>query len=322
MKTKLSYVLVPLFLFLACTKDIVVKDIKGKSLTINAPANDLLTTNNQVTFWWQELDGAEQYNLQIVKPNFASVTKIICDTNLYASKCTFVLQPGTYQWRIKAFNGAGSTPYQTYSLKVDTSSNLAGQLVSTIQPIQNYLSGSTRVIFGWNALNSATLYQVIALNTSGGTVKDTITSLTTYTYNFPATSAAYTWKIRALNNNSVSQYNSPLSFTLDLSAPAASTPTTPIGSSSAPAVISPTNNLGWSRIGAPDAKYDSVFVATDSLFVNTFSKTKTYQTSLKVNQLNNTPSPNSTYYWWRLCSVDSVGNRSVYSSQQKFKLIP
>ncbi len=311
-----------LLVAVSCTKDIIVKDIEGKTLAVNAPTDNLLTTSNQVTFWWEELDGAEKYNLQIVKPSFASVTKIIADTNLFVTKCNFILQPGVYQWRIRAVNNGGNTEFQTFNLKVDTTSNLSGQLISTILPATNFLTGNRRVDFSWNPLNSASHYQLILLNTNNGVVKDTLTSNTSYIYTFPSTSASYLWKIRALNNSSVSQYNTPLSFTLDLTAPAASTPTAPTGSSTIPAVITSTNMLGWSRIGSPDARYDSVFVATDSLFTNTFSRTKTYQTSISVNALNNSPTPNSTYYWWRLRSIDSVGNRSVYSSQQKFKLIP
>jgi hypothetical protein len=306
-----------LLAFLACKKDFVVKDIKNDTVTVNAPANNLVTTTNKVTFWWEELDGAEKYNIQVVKPSFTSVISIIADTSLSGTKFDLTLQPGTYQWRIRATNNGGNTAWQTFNLKVDTTSNLNGLTVSTILPAGNFLTGSTRLNFSWNSLNTANNYQIVILNSTNGVVKDTTTTLTTYTYNF-ATQGAYSWKVRALNDFSISQYNTPLSFTIDLTAPSAPVLTSPTHN----AIVTPTNNLVWNRVGAPDAKYDSIYVATDSAFTNVISKTKTYLQTLSINGLTNSPPATSTIYWWRLRSVDSVGNRSVYSSQLKFKLNP
>lgn len=304
-------------LFLSCKKDFIVEDLTDKSVTVLAPANNLTTTSNNITFWWEELDGAEKYNLQIVKPSFANITQIVADTNLTTTKYTVSLQPGNYQWRIKATNAGGSTSYQTFNLKVDTTSNLSSLTVSTIDPIQNYLTGNKRVSFSWNVLNAATLYQIVLLNSTNGIIKDTTTSLTTYTYTF-ASQGTYSWKIRALNDYSISQYNSPLSFTIDLTSPAAPILISPVNG----AIITSTNVLVWNRVGAPDAKYDSIYVATDSSFTNIISYTKAYTQSITVNMLNNQPPATSTVYWWKLRSIDSVGNRSVFSNQLKFKLNP
>lgn len=68
--------------------------------------------------------------------------------------------------------------------------------------------------------------------------------------------------------------------------------------------------------------FDSVFVATDSAFTNVISKTKTYLQSIAIASLSTQPPANGSIYWWKLRSLDSVGNRSVYSTQLKFKLIP
>jgi predicted phage tail protein len=307
-----------LLFIVQCTKDIIVQDIKNKTLIINAPANNSVTTSNQVSFWWEVLEGAEKYNLQIVKPSFASVTKLYLDTMLINNKFSIILEAGTYQWRIKAINGGGSTVFQTFNIKVDTTSNLSTQLVSTIAPSNNFLTGNKTINFSWNALNAATNYQIVILSSNNGVVKDTTTSLTNYTFQFPTNTANYAWKIRGLNNFSISQYNTPLTFSIDLTAPAASTPTLPVNG----AIITLTNSIGWNRLGSPDAKYDSVFVATDSAFTNVVSRTKTYATSIPINGLNNAPPATSLYYWWRLRSVDSVGNRSVFSNQLKFKLVP
>lgn len=317
-KIKIGFILLITFaFFLSCKKDFVVKDIKNQSVSVNAPANNLVTTSNKVTFWWEELDGAEKYDLQVVKPNFSAVTSIIADTSIAGNKLELTLQPGVYQWRIRATNAGGSTAYQTYNLTVDTTSNLGGLLVSANSPVNNFLTGNVRIVFTWNALNAAKNYQLILLDASSGVVKDTTTTLTSYTFSF-GSQGAYTWKVRAMNDFSISQYNTPRSFTIDLTSPSAPVLTSPSNNS----IITPTNNLVWNRVGAPDARYDSLFVATDSAFMNVISKTKTYLQSIAVASLSAQPPANGSIYWWKLRSVDSVGNRSVYSTQLKFKLNP
>jgi hypothetical protein len=302
------------FLF-SCKKDFIVKDITKATISINSPASNLVTTSNQVTFWWEPVDGAEKYALQVVQPDFTSLTKILLDTSVTGTKYVLTLQPGTYQWRIKATNNGGSTSYQTYNFKVDTTSNLSGQIVSDVSPQNSFLTASTSITFSWNPLNSANTYEILILNSTGGTVKDTSTSNTFYSHTFPYLIAAYSWKVRAQNNFSISQYNAPYTFTIDVTAPAASTPTAPNNG----AIITNTVSLGWIRNGAPDAIYDSIFVATDSAFTNVISRTKTHQLSIPVSSLNPQPATGATY-WWKLRSVDSVGNRSVFSNQLKFKL--
>ncbi|MDO8999668.1 MAG: hypothetical protein Q7W45_07885 [Bacteroidota bacterium] len=313
-----SIVLLTLIISNACKKDFIVEDIKNKTLVILAPANNLVTTSNLVTFWWEVLDGAEKYNLQVVKPSFTSLISIVADTNITGTKFNLTLLPGNYQWRIKAINAGGSTAYQQFNLTVDTTSNLSTQLVSVISPQTNYLTAANKIVFNWNSLNTALTYEILLLNSTGGTIKDTVTASTSYTYTFPSSSANYSWKVRAQNNSSISQYNSASTFTIDLTAPAAPSLTTPVHG----AIVTPTNNLGWNRVGAPDAKSDSIFIATDSAFTNVISRTRTYQQSILISALNNTPPATSTVYWWKLRSIDSVGNRSVYSSQLKFKLNP
>ncbi|MCA6437944.1 MAG: hypothetical protein IM600_14565 [Bacteroidetes bacterium] len=324
MKNLICLSLVVFALLISCTKDLVVKDIKNKSIAINAPSDNFNTTGNSITFWWEPLEGAEKYNLQIVKPNFNSITQLVLDTEIVSNKFNKTLLPGVYQWRIKAINGGGSTAFQTFSFKIDTTSNLTNQIVSTIAPSTGFLTGNSKIAFSWNSLNSALQYQLVLLNASNGIIKDTTTSNTTYTYTFPA-QGAFSWKLRALNNTSISQYNASQTFTIDLTPPAPSTPTAPTAFFPAHGFTSatPTTVLGWIRTGAPDARYDSIIVAVDSTFLNVISSTRTYQLNTTIGALNNSSAiiSNSNYYFWRIISVDSVRNKSVPSPFRKFKML-
>jgi hypothetical protein len=284
-----------------------------------APANNAVTTSNVITFWWEALEGTEKYNVQVVKPNFASISTIIADTSIVGTKLNVTLQPGAYQWRIRATNSKGSSDYQVFNLTVDTTSNLTGQLVSNIAPIKGLLTGNRTVTFSWNSINSATLYQIIILNASSTTVKDTLTNQTSYTFTFPNTSTSYSWRVRAQNNFSISQYNAVSSLTLDVTPPVVST----LGLPAYGATLSATSGiLSWSRIGS-DTKSDSIILANDTNFTSIFSRTRSYQQSIAITALNSAPSSTTQVYWLRLRSIDSVGNVSPYSTPpRKFYLAP
>lgn len=303
-------------MFIACQK---APDLKTKTITVLAPASNTVTTSNVITFWWEALEGTEKYNVQVVKPNFASISTIIADTSLVGTKLNVTLQPGAYQWRIRATNSKGSSDYQVFNLTVDTTSNLTGQLVSNIAPIKGLLTGNRTITFSWNSINSATLYQIIILNASSTTVKDTLTNQTGYTFTFPNTSTSYSWRVRAQNNFSISQYNAASTLTLDVTPPVLST----LGSPASGATLSATTGtLSWTRNGS-DTKSDSIILALDTNFASIVSRTRSYQQSIAINALNSAPTNTTQTYWLRLRSIDSVGNVSPYSaSSRKFYLAP
>lgn len=323
---KLSRLIWPLsivlLLIVACEKDFIVKDIKNKSITIISPVDNLKTTKNVVNFWWEELDGAEKYTIQVVSPSFTAVSSIAIDTNVTGTKANITLKPGTYQWRIRATNAGGSTAFQTFNLIVDTTSNLSGQLVSAIQPMAGFITRNRTINFKWNSLNAATQYQIQIFNNSNGLVKDTTTANTFFNYTFPNATTGYTWKTRALNNFSISQYNPASSFTIDVTPPSAPTLSAPAMGATATL----TNELQWVRQTSTsilDARYDSVQIATDSLFTSIFSNTKVRAQKIAINSVNSPPSVQNINYWWRVYSVDSAGNVSGPSTpQRKFKLTP
>lgn len=316
MKSLNTLSLILITLLIACSKDFIVKDIKNETVSILAPANNLSTSTNAVTFWWEEIDGAEKYNIQIVKPNFSAIQQLILDTNVTGDKFNYTLNPGTYQWRIKAKNSAGSTGYTTYNLTIDTTSNLSNQLVQATNPINNFITGNSTITFNWNPLSSATLYQLQIINASSAIIKDTTTTNTSY-YWSNVNGGSYTWKVRALNGFSISQYNSPQNFTIDITPPTVSVLTSPAHGS----FVKDTVDLKWTR-SSTDTRYDSLYVSIDSAFTSVVSKARVYQTQIKINALSPNLPVVSNYYWWRVKSIDTVGNKSGFSNQLKFKLVP
>lgn len=308
-----------LSLFSGCRKDFIVEDIKGKTIVVNAPANNLVTTKNLVTFWWEELYGAEKYVLQVVEPDFANTRELVLDTTLEKNKFNFYLQPGNYQWRIKAVNAGHSTAYQIFNIKVDTTHVLTELVVNLLSPANGMQMGTNTVIFKWAPIKNAKNYRIVI---NEGAVVDTITEGTEAVFSLPALPNANTdfrWNVKAMNEISESGYNTlPSTFTIDLKPPAAPSILSPANG----AVVQDSIRLIWNRNHPADVSYDSIYVSTDSLFTNIISQTWAETSSIKISELANTPNPNNTTYWWRLRSFDAAGNRSVFSSQFKFILVP
>lgn len=307
-----------MLVMLACTKDFIEKDIKNETINIIAPADNLSTPNNSVTFWWDAVEGAEKYNLQIVKPSFSSVIQLITDTMVTSNKFTKVLTPGTYQWRIKAINGGGSTAYFTRTLVIDTTSNLSLITLNPIAPI-GLLTGNKVIQFSWSPHTAADYYEINILNNSGVSVfnqSNIVASSFTYTFT-TITDLKYSWQVKAHNSFSFSQYNTPSTFTVDVTAPVSALITHP---STYGATISTTlDSLMWTRDAS--AACDSVIISLDSNFaVSPNYVARTYRNKLKLNALGLPASQSgNNYYWLRVISIDSARNVASPNSKFKFK---
>jgi hypothetical protein len=313
-----------------CTRDFVVKNIKNKTVSIIAPADGLLAPNNNILFWWNEVDGAEKYNLQIVKPNFGAVVQLMVDTNIAGTKFSFILTPGTYQWRIKAVNAGGSTDYTTRTLTVDTTSNLNYLTVNITAPLNYTVTNNKTVSITWDALAAATSYnlKVFSGSATGATVVDLTTANTNYAHTF-TNAGVYFLKINASNAFSNSPYTTPISFKIDLTAPAAPQLVRPLHLS----IVGDTASFRWNYSVSTlnsDIAYDSLYVSPspDSNFTSTLHLVKVprpitgSRNSYAMSPLMAFPSVGMTsgYYFWKVKSVDSVGNVSPASQIFKVRL--
>ncbi len=321
MKKTLSLLFASLLLFIwSCRKDFIVENIDKKTVTVNSPANNTVTTVNLISFWWEELNGAEKYNLQIVKPSFANAVSLLVDTNVTTNKFNFNLKPGTYQWRIKATNAGHSTAYQTYDIRVDTTSDLTEQFVNLISPINNSISGNKVTTFTWGTITVAKKYRVQITSATSLVLDTTLIAKTSLTYTLPAaksSTTAYSWNVKAINDASESQFNTnSYTLTIDLKGPGVPIPTTPLIGT----LVTNTDSLRWTH--ATDTKYDSVYVADDSLFQTNLVQLWYNVNKAAIAEFNKPASPVGSYYWWKIRSFDLFGNPSSYSAVRKFKIGP
>lgn len=100
--------------------DILEKDISDDNVNMLAPADHIELNTLNVNFWWQFVEGANKYQLQIVSPGFKAISQMVLDTVLLKNKWNGKLLEGNYQWRVKAINDYYATSYTTMTFSIDT----------------------------------------------------------------------------------------------------------------------------------------------------------------------------------------------------------
>ncbi len=109
-----------LFLLSGCI-DVITPNISEDIPTLIAPSDSLQTATQNHTFWWDGVEYADAYRLQIVTPRFDSVNALILDTLVTDTQYPFTLTDGNYEWRVIAENVNYVSDYQVNRLFIDGS---------------------------------------------------------------------------------------------------------------------------------------------------------------------------------------------------------
>jgi hypothetical protein len=305
--------LIGVVIFGGCRENLLEEDISGKRVAVNSPSDHDTVSTTTPLFWWNKLDGARNYHLQIVYPDFYSPQTLLYDTLVNADRFYPVLNAGmTYSWRIRAENSVYKGDWVLRTLTIDSSVSLNSQSLIIISPANNGFSSSSAVVsFTWNAISNASLYRIEIINTaSGSTVVSATTTVANYVYTFPQ--GNYSFNVRAENGTSVTPW-SVRTFSIDQTAPVA------------PQLVSPANNTFYSSTpstvnfdwtDAADAITDSLYISTDSSFASGIQVAALLNAS--QNNYSWTGAQASTIYFWRVRSMDAAGNRSSYSTIFRF----
>jgi hypothetical protein len=290
-------------------------DLSKSHIDLYAPANEITTYTRTQTFWWSTVQDADGYNLQIVSPRFDYVSNLIADTNVSSNQFTVTLAPGKYEWAVSAYNSTSWVSSSTFSLTVniDSSNNLANQIVILSSPISNPNLNNPLVNFKWEILQGATQYQIQVKKDdwgTGTTVK--LESSADNSINLLLTEGIFFWGVRASNDQSMTQYSTS-QLIIDLTAPSAPTITIPAKNNDTINVAP--YSIEWmdSDPTPLSAVSDSIFVASDSLF----SDPVIYISSTLEQSISDL---DNKKYFVKVKSFDAAGNVGPYSSTRKFIL--
>jgi len=297
--------------------DVFEEDISDDTIAIIAPEQAAVIEGNFVQFRWTFLDGADNYRIQLFNEN----QFLVLDSLITGEVFNFPIDPGEYQWRVRAENFAFETPYTPESdFSVITSEDLSGQIIALNAPADNSFFNSGDVNFSWTAISAATFYDFQILNGINANSEVLFESNNISNTNLTVDAAvfnadqAYVWRVRAGNNTSMSSF-----FQRTLSKDSMSPPTpTLLGPTSGASFASETDILfswSFSDIGAVQSTIASTIeIASDENFVNIiFSET--------LAALEITTSFNATgNFFWRVRGVDAAGNTGENNSTGMFTI--
>ena len=315
MKTKLIYSMLILAtsVFVYSCEDFIVTKLDKKLLTILAPANNTSSPSFNQLFKWEELKGADKYQLQIVQPAFSAVQQFLLDTTTTATQFRFTFSsPGTYQWRIRAKNNTSQTEYQTFNLTIDSTLSLSSSKPELITPANNFYSKSMINTFTWSMLPNVDTYFLQILS-GATTVSNQPTSALSKDYTFTA-EGTYQWRVYAQNSFSTSSFNTR-TIVIDTARPAVPTPVSPISDTTSANPIL----LKWSTATTADSSH--LQIAIDSLFTAVIAGTKDTTIARVGTQItyNFYSAIVGTKYYWRVQDVDRAGNKSAYFYRKRIK---
>lgn len=292
---------------LLCCQDLLVKDISNTCVEILVPQNNTSISNSTVTFFWEPVTDADAYKIQIVSPTFADAQTLMYDSIITTNKITFALNPGNFEWRIKAINEISETEYTISKFNIDSTMNLSEEKLIQYSPTNGSALNSTEITFRWNRLYNADEYKFTLVNSFNETISEVKLTSPEYKLTVPENDV-YQWCISA--NNKISSTKSFSStFTIDTKSPRASTLKSP---NNFETVFTDSITFHWSKIQDEGSEIiDSLIVAKDENLSDIVLSIKTSNT-----QYSDTI-PAGIYYW-TVINIDKAGNQCQDNKIYKF----
>lgn len=311
-KSNLFFLLIP-FAITSC-EDILEKDISNVTVNILSPNENQQLTSNVVNFQWEEVDGAQNYRLQV----FRADSGIVLDSIVAQSNLEYPLNPGNYQWRIRAENSAYQSTYSfNRNFSVIVTSDLTNQTVLLTAPLPDFYTNVYNVNLSWENLASALSYNFELINvTNGEQIINQQTGIVNTTLNLGSsilnTNAQYRWRIKAINSTSQTPYSSR-TFYIDTNPPNAAVDLLPANNQSVSA--NQPVNFQW------DTTADYGAVQSPISYIVEFSSSSNFSTILQTSQLQTNSFQqtftNSGELYWRVRTRDLAGNSGVNSTIHK-----
>lgn len=312
--------LIVAFAMVSCN-EIIEKDISDEVVEMVIPTkNDTLLTN-QIHFKWLKMDGADFYNLQMVKPTFSDIQQFVLDSNIAGNESYQIVSPGQYTFKIRGENGAYQSKYtEPFTIYVDSVSDLSAQFVSLISPADEiYSNGTADIAIAWQNLFSADKYEYIlksgASFETGSTIDQNLDiaglSYTISADNLTAENIYY-WGIKGVNTTSSSAYSYRKIY-VDLTRP--NTPTLIAPADMTTVDVDEEITLKWNTGTDPGTVHSAVSSTVEISTTATFDAVSIVS-GITVDSLNYTFAATGDY-WWRVKTEDAVGNVSEFYSVER-----
>ncbi|NBG64758.1 fibronectin type III domain-containing protein [Acidiluteibacter ferrifornacis] len=306
MKRKyLFYLLVVLALgaFVSCD-EFIEEDLEGKVVILTNPNDSLVTTYSTQVFNWDEIDGADWYNLQIVSKSFSQLDYYVLDTIVETNQFLFNLTPGVYQWRVRGENSGYVTPYSTRTIQIDSTSDLNGVTVILLTPSKLY-SNNGSIGYRWQSIYNADQYvfEIRNENEFGTLVyMDTLTGTEVAEGAIVLNEGNYSWGVKAINSNSSTNYTYK-ALIVDTTAPRAP------GIVNVDSLQGNNYTIQWNRT-SNDVAVDSLYLYSNQSLTNIVLNKELLNPNYSDSLVDGT-------YYWKVKSIDKAENIGLFSKLNK-----
>lgn len=294
-----------LITFFSCEEILFEKDISKSEVQLVAPVDKAQFFSTGITFTWESVADATNYQLQIAKPNFTSPMQIVLDTIITGTNFNHQLLIGEYEWRAKAINSAYSTNYTSRLVSVVSDTDFQSNTIVLSAPTDNLITKTKLQSLSWQSIIGAKGYQLQVYDSNN--VLKTDQALTSTTVNYTFLEGSYTWRVRATNGAQQTLYSSR-SILVD-----STVPNTPVLSIPANASTTTNTNLSfeWSRTPiSGSAEKDSIYIYKDNTLTTLQLKNEGVSPFSATLDLG-------TYYWF-VKAFDQAGNVSNRSTTFSF----
>jgi hypothetical protein len=303
-----------LILCVGC-KEFIEPSLEAKKVVLLAPSSDTETTDYAQTFWWEEVEDALGYRLQVVSPSFERPAKLVLDTLIKTNKFLYSVDPGLYEWRIRAENGSSQSAYSGSSFIVHSTA-ITEQQVQLESPGNNAVTNQSTVLFKWQKVFNADQYQ-LQIDTTFSSFEETTAlfldkTTSNLSYSVPITKdRTYKWRVRAVSGSSQSKWSVVGNIMRDATPPAVVSLVSPANNSSALKPVS----LKWSSVAGVKMYVLYVYKTESKELYSAAFPLETTELSYSFNL-----GKSGDQIYWEVRSVDDAGNTSVQGEIRKFSL--
>ena len=183
-------------------------DISTEAVSIVVPANNAVITSTSVNLLWDEVNGADHYNVRLASPSFANAN-FLMDSVVSENKLNMTLSQGTYECRVRAHNESSKSNYSEVHFSVDTATvytDLSSVQVTLLAPGDSLVTGEHDLTLWWEEVQDVDDYEVIVVTPSFENIDFLVeqTFVTDNNLEITLDSGAYEWGVRARNAVSTS----------------------------------------------------------------------------------------------------------------------
>lgn len=305
-------VIVLLLVLLAGCKEFIEPSISKKQVVLLAPVTGTESIQYAQNFWWEEVEDALKYRLQVVSPNFGNAAKLVLDTLVTTNKFRFTLDPGAYEWRVSAENGSSKTPFTSASFIIYATS-IKQQQPQLQAPANGTFTNVSATTFQWLKLFGADKYhlQVDTNNFADEKVLFLDKTIPNLEYNVTFNKdKLYTWRVKALNDTAESKWSAIQNISYDGTPPAKVNLSLPATG----AITTSPVALKWDAV--PTAVKYQLFVYKSD---QKTAYSSIYPVTLTGTSYSFTGDIRDKVYW-QVKAIDAAGNVGAFSDLWNFSL--